>query len=75
MKMFFYVQNLSKNLVVRIARVLARETGKEEKAAIQHLFKRLSISLARGNAALILSRKPSSLPPDLTGDRTDRPTD
>ena len=60
--------------ITRIARVLARETGKEEKMAISHIFKRLSISLARGNAALILSRKPDSLPPDLTGDRTDRPT-
>ena len=50
--------------ITRIARVLARETGKEEKMAISHIFKRLSISLARGNAALILSRKPDSLPFD-----------
>ena len=61
--------------ITRIARALARETGKEERTAIQHLFKRLSISLARGNAALILSRKPNSLPPELTGDRSDQPTD
>ena len=51
----------------RIARALARETGKEEKSATQHLFQRLSISLARGNASLFLSRKPDSIPVDLVG--------
>ena len=51
----------------RIARALARETGKDEKTTTHHLFQRLSVSLARGNASLFLSRKPDILPMDLVG--------
>ena len=51
--------------ITRIARALARETGKDDKTAIRHLFQRLGISLARGNAALFLSRKPDCPPADL----------
>ena len=53
--------------IPRIARALAWETGKEDKTAIRHLFQRLGIFLARGNAALFLSRKPDCLPTDLVG--------
>ena len=37
----------------------ARQTGEEEDEAIAHLFQKLAVLLARGNAALLLNRIPS----------------
>ena len=43
--------------VARIGRELARSTaGADQKTSINHLFQRLSLTLQKGNAALILSR-------------------
>ena len=44
--------------VKRIGVALARNQGSDEKVATRQLFQRLSLTLMRGNAALILGRRP-----------------
>ena len=44
--------------VKRIGAAIARNQGSDEKVATRQLFQRLSITLMRGNAALILGRRP-----------------
>ena len=45
--------------IKKLGRALARNTGAEEDVAIRHLFQRLGILLAKGNAALFLNRVPT----------------
>ena len=51
----------------RIAIAAARNRGKEESVVVKHFFQKLSVTLARGNAALLLSRLPTREQPDLFG--------
>ena len=44
----------------RIGAALSRHQGIEENIAIKQLFQRMSITLMRGNAAMIMSRRPDS---------------
>ena len=44
--------------VQRIGAAIARNQGSDEKVTTRQLFQRLSITLMRGNAALILGRRP-----------------
>ena len=46
------------DVVAKLARQLASHTGGDSEEISRHLFQRLSILLARGNAALILNRMP-----------------
>ena len=39
---------------------LARHTGEEESEKIRHIYQRLDILLAKGNAALFLNRLPDT---------------
>ena len=43
---------------VKLGSALARQTGDEESATVQRLFQQLSLSLMRGNAALLNNRNP-----------------
>ena len=52
----------------KLARALARSSGKEEDVEIRHLFQRLGVLLVRGNAALLLNRIPSFPLPEIDGD-------
>ena len=51
----------------RIAIAAARNRGKEESITVKHFFQKLSVTLARGNAALLLSRIQTQLQPELFG--------
>ena len=54
--------------IERIGRELARSTsGSDQKTATNHLFQRLSLTLQKGNASLILSRSTDVHYPDITG--------
>ena len=53
--------------VRKIGSALARHTGQEESEAIRHLGQRLSVLLAKGNAALILNRVPTFPDPQIDG--------
>ena len=54
--------------IARIGRELARSTaGTDQKTSTNHLFQRLSLSLQKGNAALILSRSTDVHYPDILG--------
>ena len=44
--------------VKRIGAALARHQGCEEHVAVRQLFQRLSLTLMRGNAAMLMSRRP-----------------
>ena len=44
----------------RIGAALSRHQGIEENIAIKQLFQRMALTLMRGNAALIVSRRPDS---------------
>ena len=46
--------------VKKIGAALARHQGSDERVATRQLFQRLSLTLMRGNAALILGRRPDS---------------
>ena len=54
--------------VKRIGSAVARHQGSDERVATRQLFQRLSLTLMRGNAALILSRRPAE---DLVGPEID----
>ena len=54
--------------VKRIGAALARHQGSDEKVASRQLFQRMSITLMRGNAAMLMSRRPDDLaPPEVDG--------
>ena len=53
--------------VKKVGSALARQTGQEESVAIQHLAQRLSVLLAKGNAAPLLNRIPSFPQPETDG--------
>ena len=54
--------------IARLGRELARSTsGTDYKTSTNHLFQRLSLTLQKGNAALILSRTTDVLSPDIVG--------
>ena len=54
--------------IARVGRELARSTaGTDQKTTTNHLFQRLSLTLQKGNAALILSRSTDIHYPDVTG--------
>ena len=44
--------------IVKLGSALARQTGEEESTTVQRLFQQLSLSLMRGNAALLNNRNP-----------------
>ena len=44
--------------IKRLGAALARHTGQEEGEKTRHLFQRLAVLLAKGNAALFLNRVP-----------------
>ena len=46
--------------VKRIGGAVARHQGVLETVAVKQLFQRLSLTLMRGNAALVMTRKPDS---------------
>ena len=46
--------------VKRIGAAIARNQGSDERLATRQLFQRLSLTLMRGNAALIVGRKPDA---------------
>ena len=50
-----------------IAIAAARNRGKEESITVKHFFQKLSVTLARGNAALLLSRMPTQEQPEIFG--------
>ena len=45
-------------VIAKLARQLSSHTGGENEEVTRHLFQRLGVLLARGNAALILNRMP-----------------
>jgi hypothetical protein len=51
----------------KLGRQLARHSSTDEATTTKHLFQRLSIFLQRGNATLLLGRRPHYAPPDLVG--------
>ena len=53
--------------VTRLGQALARGTGQEEADALKHLFRRLSILLMRGDAALLVNRVPTDPDPQIDG--------
>jgi hypothetical protein len=44
---------------MELASAQARQTGEERSAVIRHLYQKISVLLARGNAALLLIRFPT----------------
>ena len=46
--------------VKRIGAAVARHQGVVETVAVKQLFQRMSLTLMRGNAALVMTRKPDS---------------
>ena len=53
--------------VKKLASAQARQTGEEQSEATRHLYQKLSVLLARGNAALLLNRFPNHASPDIDG--------
>ena len=51
-------QRVEVEQVKRIGAATARNQGSDEQLATRQLFQRLSLTLMRGNAALIVGRKP-----------------
>jgi hypothetical protein len=45
----------------------ARQTGEQRIEVIRHLYQKLSVLLARGNAALLLNSFPTFPSPDIDG--------
>ena len=52
----------------RIGIALASQSKKEESEVVSHFFQRLSVLLARGNAALLSNRIPTHLAAEMDGD-------
>ena len=55
--------------LTKLARQLARQTGREEEEAVRQLRQRLGVTLMKGNAALILSRTPTFALAEVDGDQ------
>ena len=53
---------------MRLGSALGRMSGRDPEVPVCHLFKRLSVGLQKGNAALILTRIPVFVPQDIDGD-------
>ena len=53
--------------VRKLGDALGRHTGQEVGEVVSHLFKRLSILLVKGDAALFDNRVPENLDPTVTG--------
>ena len=53
--------------ITRLARQLARYTGREDEEVIRYLFQRLGILLMKGNAALLVNRVPTHPDPQVDG--------
>ena len=53
--------------VKKLASAQARQTGEDRSEVIRHLYQKLSVLLARGNAALLLNRFPTFPSPDIDG--------
>ena len=53
--------------VKKLASAQARQTGEDQSEVTRHLYRRLSVLLTRGNAALLLNRLPSFASPDVDG--------
>ena len=68
METFGGMHSQTVSCISKISKALASHAGKPESEVASHLFQRLGVLLAKGNSALILSRNPESLSPDLDGD-------
>ena len=53
--------------VKKLASAQARQTGEEQSDATRHLYQKLAVLLAKGNAALLLNRFPAFPSPDIDG--------
>jgi hypothetical protein len=53
--------------VKKLASAQARQTGEEQSEATRHLYQKLAVLLAKGNAALLLNRLPEFPSPDQNG--------
>ena len=55
--------------VKMLGAALARQKGQEESETTRHLFQRVSLTLARGNSSLLVSRSPEDdfLPAEVDG--------
>jgi len=53
--------------VKKLASAQARQTGEDQSTATRHLYQKLSVLLARGNAALLINRLPTFVSPDIDG--------
>ena len=53
--------------VKKLASAQARQTGEERSEVIRYLYQKLSVLLARENAALMLNRFPTFPSPDIVG--------
>ena len=49
--------------VKKVASAQARQTGEEQSEVTRHLYQRMAVLLAMGNAAMLLNRAPVSLSP------------
>ena len=54
--------------IKKLARAMARCTGKEEMEETRHLFQKLGVLLVRGNAAMFINRIPSHPLPTIDGE-------
>ena len=53
--------------IKKLARALARCTGREEEESIRHLFQKLGVILVRSNAAMFINRIPTYPSPEVDG--------
>ena len=56
-------------VVKKLARQVASQSGQPVEETTRHLFQRLSIQLAKGNSALIITRNPTFVEGPIDGDR------
>ena len=59
---------IAQDIIKRLGSALGRAIGRDPDETVRFLFQRLSVSLQKGNAALILARVPSFSPQDVDGD-------
>ena len=60
--------NVKPDQVKRIGAAMAQHQGSYEKVASSQIFQRMSITLMRGNAAMLMSRRPDDpAPPEVDG--------
>jgi hypothetical protein len=53
--------------VKKLTSAQARQTGEEQSETTRHLYQKLAVLLAKGNAALLLNRIPTFPNPDIDG--------